>query len=510
MLRTVKKDLILSCASALLFILSFSPYNMRFLAWAAFVPLFAAIENKSRMQAFFLSYISGIVFWLGTVYWLVHVTAAGMIVLILYLALYWGIFGLLVSWNKPRRNAAGIFYVPALWVLGEYARSHALTGFPWALAAYTQSKAHALIQISDVTGAWGVSFVILMVNAVLYTVWSCRPHAAGSKKLPVVVACCIFIGVYTYGAVRLHGFSRSCAEEKSIKVAVIQGNIPQELKWQAHAREYIMRTYEDLSGQASDESPDLIVWPEAAVPAAVSEGSAYEQGLQRLAESLQTSLLTGAVTYREGGYYNSAVLFRPGAAPDRYDKMHLVPFGEYVPLSKIFGFLQTIVPIGEVQRGTEYRVFGQFPAGGTTAVAFSSLICYEDMFPGLSRAMVRRGAEFLVTVTNDAWYQRTAAPYQHFQAAVFRAVENRVWMVRSANTGVSGFVRPDGMIEGLVEDAAGAVIFVPGYLARSMKIPPRSATIYTRFGDWFITAVFLGEVLCALGARLPRDVRRHR
>jgi len=305
---------------------------------------------------------------------------------------------------------------------------------------------------------------------------------------------------------------RNCdASNQSITIAVVQGNIPQELKWEAAAREYIINRYFSLSILAARQSPDLIVWPEAAVPVVLSEGSDYKQNLQKFSDYLGRGILTGAVTYRNNGYYNSAVLFQPNSLPEQYDKVHLVPFGEYIPLHKIFGFLQTIVPIGEMQHGSEYRVFHIHQNNGGPEALFSCLICYEDMFPEISRHMVGKGAELLITVTNDAWYKRTSAPYQHFQASVFRAVENRVYMVRSANTGISGFVRPDGTVGGLVSDASGRVIFVAGFLTQGVVLSSCSKTLYSRYGDWFIVtaAIIILLALFKLSGEQRQRVKRH-
>ncbi|MFA5100714.1 MAG: apolipoprotein N-acyltransferase, partial [Candidatus Omnitrophota bacterium] len=482
-----------------------------FLAWLAFVPFFLALENSSKTQALVSAYISGVVFWLGTVYWLVHVTLAGMLVIVLYLALYWGVFGFVISWQGVFRRRTSVFFIPAMWVLLEYCRGYALTGFPWSLLAYSQSQTLAVIQFADITGAWGVSFVVMMANAAIYIVLKNIRHGHSGMKAPVVVACCLLLCVYLYGVFRLHPPDRvSGAPGGHIKISVVQGNIPQELKWDRYAQDYIIQRYSALSQGAAGDAPDLIVWPEAAVPVILGQGSAYLGSLQEFVNARRVNLLAGAVTSRNTMFYNSAVLLQPGAGAEIYDKIHLVPFGEYIPLRQVFGFLETIVPIGEAQKGTDYHVFRPDPLNNAPGYAFSALICYEDVFPELSRRMVNKGAQFLVTVTNDAWYQRTAAPYQHFQSSVFRAVENRVWMVRSANTGVSGFIRPDGSVEGLVQDSAGNTIFVGGYLTRDIEIRTRPHTVYTRLGDWFVAAALFIFLLCSLKIRVFPGALRHR
>jgi apolipoprotein N-acyltransferase len=394
-----------------------------------------------------------------------------------------------------------------LWVLLEYCRSYVLTGFPCALLAYSQSQALPAIQIADITGVWGVSFCVMMANAAIYVFLKHLQHGPAIKKTPVAVSCCLLLCVYLYGIVRLHRSSFPPAQR--VKISVIQGNIPQELKWDQYARDYIIRRYAALSQDAAGDKPDLIVWPEASVPAILDQESAYLSNLQEFVNSRKVKLLAGAVTSRNEMYYNSAILLQPDSGVEIYDKIHLVPFGEYIPLRQVFGFLETIVPIGEVRRGTDYHVFHLESLNRGPVIAFSCLICYEDVFPELSRRMVNNGAQFLVTVTNDAWYQRTSAPYQHFQPSVFRAVENRVWMVRSANTGVSGFIRPDGSVEGLVRDAQGKAIFAPGYLTREIGLTAGTVTVYTKFGDWFIIAALLMVIFYVLGSRgLQGGLRR--
>jgi apolipoprotein N-acyltransferase len=282
---------------------------------------------------------------------------------------------------------------------------------------------------------------------------------------------------------------------------LIQGNIPQELKWDSRAREYITDRYFSLSREAAKDNPDLIIWPEAAVPDILTEGSDYFKELRALASSSKADLLTGAVTGRNNSFYNSAVFFHSGGSVDTYDKIHLVPFGEYIPLRSIFRFLETVVPIGEVSRGSEYKLFllgEQSPAAGQ---GLSTLICFEDVFPELSRRFVKKGSRLMITVTNDAWYQRTSAAHQHFQASVFRAVENRVPMARCANTGVSGFINADGTIEGIVSDPSGNALFVKGHLTRDIRLSDGPVTVYTRFGDWFIVACLIALLLCFMTRR---------
>jgi apolipoprotein N-acyltransferase len=493
------KDLALSAISAILLALSFPKFNLEFLAWIGFIPLFFALKDSSRLKAFLLSFSCGLIFWVITVYWLSYVTVPGTIVLILYLALYFGVFGLIL--RSIPFSGARLFLIPTVWVLLEYLRSQLLTGFPWALLGYSQYLNLPAIQIADICGAWGVSFLVVMVNAALYS-------AISKKTLKsAIIPLLIFIAVLSYGFYRLATPDLKSGSGKSIKVSVVQGNIPQELKWYPGARQEIMEKYITLSRLAAREKPDLIVWPEAAIPVILEEEPAYYEMVRDLAKQVKIPLLFGAVTSREGLYYNSALMISPeGEMDGRYDKLHLVPFGEYIPLRKILPFLETIVPIGDVNPGKDYTLFSvSLPGVGHNLQSkFGVLICFEDVFPEISRQFTLRGARFLVNITNDAWYQHSFASYQHFQASVFRAVENRVTLLRSANTGVSGFISPQGRIISLVRGDQSRELFVDGFKLQSIPAQRYAVSIYTRFGDWFIIC------LCFLMGLIffPADHRR--
>jgi apolipoprotein N-acyltransferase len=491
----------LPALSATLLALSFPKFNLEFLAWFAFIPIFLALENCSKVKAFLLSFICGIVFWSITISWLIHVTLLGTIVLVSYLALYFGAFGLLISSNGRGPRAKYVLFAPAIWVLLEYCRSHLLTGFPWALLGYSQYLDLPVIQCSDILGAWGVSFIVMMANGAVYSVIASRPAAHGKSKSGfgmikmILVPAMILAGVLSYGSYKLN-LKTGYQGQPSVRVAVVQGNIPQELKWYPGAREEIIEKYLYLSKLAAREKPDLIVWPEAALPTILQEESAYFGKACSLAGLERIWLLLGSVTAQGDLYYNSALLVsRQGKLADQYDKLHLVPFGEYIPLRKALPFLQTIVPIGDVARGKEFTVFKVDAAVGPQdkiSSKFGVLICFEDVFPELARQFVGRGADFLVNITNDAWYKHTFAAYQHFQPSVFRAVENRVFVIRSANTGVSGFISPQGRILSLVTDGAGREIFVDGYKTGSIPVAKKGRSFYNRFGDLPII------IVCAL------------
>ena len=494
MLRKIKsfKGLFLSSLSAALLILSFPRFNLEFLAWFGFVPVFFALRNKSLKQAFFLFFITGIIFWSGIIYWLAHVTLAGTIVLVLYLALYFALFGLIIRPCTKHSTPYSLIFIPSVWVLLEYLRSHIFTGFPWALLGYSQYLNLPFIQIADITGVWGVSFLVMMVNVAIVEIsWSLAKGLRPRLKAAVILLVLFLSLTLSYGYFRLSAHPPKQTQH-SMRVSVIQGNISQELKWDPAARAYILDRYAQLTEQAAADKPDLIIWPEASAPGLLGEDGAVFQEIFGLSKKAKTPLLVGAVSTNNDKYYNSVLLVEPpGAIVGRYDKIHLVPFGEYIPLKNVFSFLETIAPIGDIQRGTKFTIFENQPRPGRAPERFAVLICFEDLFPELSREFVKRGAGFLVNITNDAWYKKTNAAHQHFQACVFRAVENRVFLARSANTGVSGFINPYGKIVSLVSDDSGENIFISGYNTQEIIPAAGASTFYTRYGDIFPLACFL-------------------
>lgn len=435
--------------SALLLIFSFPSFNLNFLVFIGFVPLFFALENKSSKQAFLISCICGFIFYLGTLYWLYHVTVIGLIILCLYLAIYFGIFGITIS-------RFGILAAPIVWVILEYLQTNIpIMGFGWILLGYSQYKNLPLIQIADFSGVYGVSFVIMMLNVAIY-------RALKKSFWEIIIAGVILMIVFGYGVIREN---RGGDGGNGVKVSVIQGNIPQELKWDSEAQNMIIEKYIALTKMSAFDNPDLIVWPETSFPGFFERDEDMTDRVLILAREINIPILAGVNTEKDGKYFNSAVLVSSeGKTAGEYDKIHLVPFGEYVPFSDKFPELHKLVlgELGEFTHGHELKIFNIGHRAESRELRFAVLICFEDIFPELSRKFVKNGAKFLVVVTNDAWYGKSGAAYQHAACSVFRAIENRIPVVRCANTGYSCFIDSNGRIYDNVEEKS-TNLFITGY-----------------------------------------------
>jgi apolipoprotein N-acyltransferase len=469
--------------------------------WVALVPLLIGITRQSPFNGFRLGILAGLVHYVTLMYWLAYtmhtyghlpwaLSVPIMLLLAFYLSLFIGVFCAILS-GTGGQSRINILLIPFLWVLLEYLRSFLLSGFPWALLGYSQSENLYLIQISDITGVYGVSFLIVAINGAffaLYCRFSNQNHRRYGVSLPFVGVCLIAAaaltgGVLFYGQNRIDRISEWMDASPRMNVVAVQGNIDQAAKWDRRFQIATTQKYVDLSLSAASENTDLVVWPETATPFYFSYDRDPEtRSLNRMViDGITVSdcnFLIGSpsFSYNDGHieYFNSAYLVHPdGRIADKYDKVHLVPFGEYVPFKKWIPFIGKIVEhVGDFEGGKKGKTLSR----GTDRLGV--LICFEIIFPELSRAVTKNGASLLLNLTNDAWYGRTGAPHQHFAMAVFRAVENRRSLVRSANTGISGFIDPMGAPHGktgLYEDAT-ASFSVPLVLKKSF---------YTVYGDLF-------------------------
>jgi len=258
--------------SGALLALSFPALNIWLFAWFGFVPLLYVLKNKSKGKAFLFSYFTGVIFWSAVIYWLVHVTLPGTIILVLYLALYFGIFGLVISSIGYKLSTIGqLLFIPSVWVLLEYVRSYLFTGFGWALLGYSQYLNLPIIQIADITGVWGISFLLMMANVSIYSLGDLAGYSLTSviKKCFIPLLCIIL--ALGYGYYKIYWLPGYPVTRSTVKISLVQGNIAQELKWMPTARDYILAKFSRLTEQAASENPDLIVWPEASSPGFLGE-----------------------------------------------------------------------------------------------------------------------------------------------------------------------------------------------------------------------------------------------
>lgn len=482
------------------------------LAWFALVPALVALERESSIrQSFRQGFLLGIglyalsLYWIfiamfrfGGVPWWGSLIALSLLVTILSLFLG-GVFSL-AQFLKRKGVSLG-FSLPILWILQDWVRNYfPLNGFSWSSLAYSQGEFLNLIQIVDLTGPYGVTFLILLNNFLLASVFLFFKRERKLPKRLVSVLVLLLIAAFLYSSWRERQIEKITSSLPEKRIALIQGNVFQEAKWEADEMDEIIQLHLRLSHEAEKVSPDLILWPEAAYPVVVGPKDARLVGFH-----FKTPFLVGAVTYdgtlpevwpvpAESDFqlYNTALLVGPdGTIRDRYRKNHLVPMGEYVPLKKLLFFLDKIVPgIVDFSPGGEWNLIE------VAGMKIGITICYEDLFPEISRRFVKQGADFLVNLTNDGWYEKSSAIGQHAEFSRFRAIENRRFLARATNTGVTALYDPTGRI------VVQAPLFGEAILPATVKLGG-PMTFYTRFGDLFIW-VCLGFLLLVLLKRLKK------
>ena len=480
---------LLAAISGILLVLIFPRFNFESLAWFAFIPLFSAIEAKTPQSAALLGFITGMVFYTWGLSWINNtlinygnlpsvVSFMVLGLLAAYLSFYTALFCYLI--RRVCKENRGLFFLfaPVLWVSLEYLRStHSEFGFSWLGLGYSQFKTLQVIQMAEITGVYGISWLIMLLNAGLYLAWKTwrEPGNVGARFISVTLL--VFACWWGYGSVVM---DRPNTDKNSgLTVGLIQGNVEQFMKWNPVFQKVVMGKYRDLTLAAAQSKPQLIVWPETAMPFYYNQHPVGTEFVNDLARQTQTPILFGS-PHKENKdghttHYNSAYLVsETGDTQNRYDKIHLVPFGEFVPFRKLLFFVEKMVEmIGDFGRGKEATLFDV--AGYKAGVS----ICYEIIFPDLIRQAVKNGADFLINITNDAWFGKSAASYQHMSMGALRAVENRVPIVRAANTGISGTIDANGALRDETD------LFVEA--AKITKITPRQRglTFYTAYGDVF-------------------------
>lgn len=471
------------------------------MAWVALTPLIYALKDVHRRRTgFLLGFIAGMICHVGMLYWITYVVVhygnlpyyvgiPAMLLLAAYLSLYTAIFAFGVVYFETKKFPL-VFIAPLLWTGLEYAKSHVLTGFPWENLAYSQYLYHPVVQIADITGIYGITFIIVMVNVIIYDVLTTKPKG---KRLvrEVMAGCIILLVIGIYGVMKIRSLERSLLSADSMNVSVIQGNIDQNIKWNPQFQEKTINTYRNLSLTNAPSGSRLIVWPETATPFFFQEKNDRHREVVRVARDAGSWLLFGSPSYLKDedslSFMNSAFLLNSeGDVRGRYDKVHLVPYGEYVPLRQWFPFIsKLVVGVGDFASGPGFHPLSM------NHHRLGVLICYEGIFPEAGRSYKKAGADLLVNITNDAWFGRTSAPYQHLSMTSLRAVENRLYIVRAANTGISAVIDPTGRIINQTE------LFEEASLQGTVKFT-HDNTFYMLYGDVFVYSCLLSIGICIL------------
>lgn len=501
-------DVTPAVVSGIFLTLSFPHFGNAAFAWIALVPLLLiCVRASSLRHSFVLGFVTGGVHFAGMLYWipnvmvefgeLVPVMAASLyFLLVSYLALFPALFSVGIFIVFHRFGLIGLLCAPALWVTTELGRLHLFTGFPWELLGYSQTSVLPVAQLASLFGVLGLSALVVLVNsAIAFSMMS-----SGNRRLGSLVGIVFVLAlVISFGTWRLKS-NDLFARGTPLRVAVVQGNISQHDKWDPEFRDKIFEIYLDLTNNAVAEGAELIVWPEAATPFVFERDSVRSESIRRIASQNKVHLLIGTTQIIQGTqtrYYNAAIMIGDtGEITSVYRKHHLVPFGEYVPLRKALFFVSPLVETIED--------FSAGPGAETLTIGrslVSAAICYEVIYPGLVQGFVKKGSRLLTTITNDAWYGLTSAPYQHFQQATMRAIEQGRFLVRAANTGISGVVDP-----------FGRVIASTSLFERHMTISDvwllDGRTFYSRTGDAF-SYMCIALTLVAISSWPFRRYRLH-
>jgi apolipoprotein N-acyltransferase len=508
-------------ASGLALALAFPKFDFNLLAWVAFVPLFYAIEGEPLKRVFGWAYLQGLATYVGSLYWIVvplhdfagvrfELAMIPMLLLAGVVAFYSALAIWAGEYIARRLRIAAVITMPIAWAGVEWLRTYFPIGFPWNLLGYAAWHNLLLIQFAEFTGVYGVSALIVFFNMVVYVVIFRRGRAR-MQTISLSVLTGLMVMVVAFGGWRLNRLEKLPATG-SLKVALVQGDIPQSLKWDPNFLPQSFKVYEDETARSAERQADLVVWPEAAAafyfqpddryPVQLANDAKYRAELLELASKGGVPILFGApalgIENGQVGFYNRAYLVSgKGEVVAHYDKMQLVPFGEYVPARALLGTLvNRVVPgFGDMFPGTVQTLF---PVKGAL---LGVLICYESIFPDLTRLEVKNGANMLVNITNDAWYGESSAPYQSLAMAAMRSVETKVPMVRVANTGISAIIKPGG------EVTARTPLFKRGTEIETVAWRPMR-TVYTMVGDLFAEFCFALTLIGVILARVrPRKLK---
>ncbi|MCM8764744.1 MAG: apolipoprotein N-acyltransferase [Candidatus Omnitrophica bacterium] len=466
---------ILSTAFAAIFCFAFPPFSCWFVAWFGLVPFFLILDNdKIHINKFIAGFVSGFVFHAITLHWISSVAGFLYLFLALYLGFFWGVFFLLIfSFRVELRIVIGA----SLWYFLEIILQHLLTGFPWIFISLSQWNFPPTANIASITGSAGLSALIVSINISIYLMLKHRKFAQFLSSLLILILLNIASSISAAG----------CQGDSFVKIFAIQGNAG----YFGQDPRLTFEKYRDLTDSIKKEC-DLAIWPESSYPSIIENDSEVFKYL--IEKSYDFPILIGSMSTENDSIYNSAFLFNRGIL-SRYDKSHLVPFGEYVPGGK-FGFVKKMYiriagGIPDMKPGKNSGVFN------LNSKKFAVLICFENIFPSLAQKNMQSDPNFLVTITNDVWYGNSFGPYQHFAHNIFRAIETGRYVIQVSTTGITGFATPNGKFETLKKN--GEKLFIRGIQEIDVPVCKNKKTIYTLAGEATIAMIFLlltGAYLC--------------
>jgi len=521
---------IVGSMAAFLLVAAFPPLHSPEAAYACLAPglFWAYLRPPLRVYAWTLLAAQA-VGWTINLYWLHPVTWVGLFVLGPLVGAWTGAWYLAAWWALPRMlgrqtpvRLLVMLGLAGAWVLDEWTRTWLLGGFPWMPLAATQWEMTSMLQIAAYTGAYGISFVIVAANigiaAFAHRLF--REGEVGLRRRSPELLLGLFLILVCLSVHIQETTNRGRYSEPFARVAFVQPYIPATVKWDPSKATQIMQTLWTTTLSARDLHPDLVLWPESTTPFPLNADPSMARFVGQLAARLKAPMLVGADAVEQAGQgrvnaFNSAFVVDPqvGVQGAHYSKRRLVQFGEYIPLRPVFGWIGKFVPLGDdFSAGTDSSpLVATLPSG---AAALGVLICYEDLFPALSREEVREGADALVVVTNDAWYGEGAAAYQHAAHSVLRAVENRRPVLRCGNGGWSGWIDEFGSVRKVVLNDSGSVYF-RGVQAADVTRDRRWVgrySYYVEHGDWFVAVsaclVLLGAAILAAAGGPPAPRRR--
>ena len=493
---------LLAILSGVLFALAFPDYAIGWLAFVALVPLLVAlVRARSWREAVLLGWLSQTVAWLMMVPWVVRVMShygglpyaigvAIFVAMCIFLGLYGALFAFLVWRIRPGESFLRWLAVPLAWAAVEYVRTYALTGFPWNLIAAAIVDYTSFVQLDRVAGPYFLGAMILLPTIVI--AWWITQKAAPIRR--TLVAGPVIIVMFVWWATGLVSAKLDVRPTGAVpsRAALLQPNISQEMRWSQENLVAIYQRMMTMTAQAIAGNAQVVIWPESTVPLSYSSTDFYRNEIEGASRAYGVDIILGSVAEDAADphkLWNAAFLVSGGRTIGHYDKIRLVPFGEYVPLRKLLFFAEKLVhEVGDFQFGTR-----DAPLAGRHR--YGPAICYEIVYPQITRTQVRHGADVLVTITNDAWYDGTFAPRQHLNQARLRAVEDDRYLLRAGTTGISAFVDPTGRLLQEIPMGKEGIIFAD-FQGRT------SITPYVRFGDWFAWAAMLVVAALALKSQI--------